>query len=178
MRIHPVTATDLPELADELGELLACTVAAGASLGFLAPLDPARAAAWWLGTVPELADGWLRMWVARDAGRLLGTVQVQRGRMANGAHRGEVRKLMVHPDGRGRGVGRALLAHAEDEARRSGARLLVLDTETGSPAERLYRGAGWTEAGVVPDYAADPRGELRPTTIFYKRLGPTPDAAR
>jgi GNAT superfamily N-acetyltransferase len=176
-----VTATDLPGLADELGELLACTVAAGASLGFLAPLDPAHAAAWWLGNAPELAEGWLRMWVARDGGddtgRLLGTVQVQRGRMANGAHRGEVRKLMVHPAGRGRGVGRALLAHVEDEARRSGARLLVLDTETGSPAERLYRGAGWTEAGVVPDFATDPHGELRPTTIFYKRLTPTPAGA-
>ncbi|TXS34783.1 N-acetyltransferase, partial [Streptomyces sp. OR43] len=52
-----------------------------------------------------------------------------------------------------------------------GVTLLVLDTESGSPAEWLYRSAGWTECGSVPDYAADPAGVLKPTTFYYKAVG-------
>ncbi|MFD6944576.1 hypothetical protein ACFWC8_16685, partial [Streptomyces roseolus] len=65
---------------------------------------------------------------------------------------------------------RRLLAAAEAHAAATGLTLLVLDTQTGSPAERLYRGAGWTAAGTVPEYAADPAGVLRPTTLYYKLL--------
>ncbi|MFD5512581.1 hypothetical protein ACFWIB_33120 [Streptomyces sp. NPDC127051] len=46
--------------------------------------------------------------------------------------------------------------------------LLVLDTETESGAERVHRSAGWTEAGTIPDHAADPAGRLHPTTLFCK----------
>jgi GNAT superfamily N-acetyltransferase len=68
------------------------------------------------------------------------------------------------------GLGRALLRVAEQAAAEAGAGLLLLDTQTGSAAEGLYRGTGWTEVGVVPDYAADPAGTLQPTTFFYKRI--------
>ncbi len=54
-----------------------------------------------------------------------------------------------------------------------GITLLHLDTETGSPAEYLYRTSGWTAVGAIPDYAANPGGALRPTTIYYKRLAAT-----
>ncbi len=77
---------------------------------------------------------------------------------------------MVHRDARGRGVGRGLLAAAEAAAVEAGITLLHLDTETDSPAEHLYRTAGWTRAGIIPDYALDPYGELRPTTLYYKRV--------
>jgi ribosomal protein S18 acetylase RimI-like enzyme len=80
-------------------------------------------------------------------------------------------KLMVHRAARGRGLGRTLLETAETAAVEAGVTLLHLDTETDSPAERLYGSAGWTRAGVIPDYAADPGGVLRPTTLYYKRLG-------
>lgn len=53
----------------------------------------------------------------------------------------------------------------------TGITLLHLDTGTGSPAEHLYRSAGWTRAGTIPDYALSPAGELRSTTLYYKRLG-------
>ncbi|MDV9196106.1 GNAT family N-acetyltransferase, partial [Streptomyces sp. Wh19] len=86
-------------------------------------------------------------------------------------HRAEVAKLMVRPSARGRGVGRSLLDAAERSAAGAGVTLLVLDTESGSPAERLYRSAGWTECGSIPDYAGDPAGVLRPTTLYYKAIG-------
>ncbi len=75
---------------------------------------------------------------------------------------------MVHRDARGQGLGRRLLTTAEQAATDAGVTLLHLDTETDSSAERLYDSAGWTRAGVIPDYAASPAGVLRPTTIYFK----------
>lgn len=75
---------------------------------------------------------------------------------------------MVHRSGRG--LGRTFLATAERAAAAAGSTLLHLDTETDSPAERLYAKAGWTRIGTVPDHAADPYGSLRPTMIYFKRL--------
>ncbi|WP_229686897.1 GNAT family N-acetyltransferase [Longimycelium tulufanense] len=101
----------------------------------------------------------------------MGIVQLDLETKPNGRHRGEIAKLMVHRRARGQGLGKALLAHAEREAAALGVSLLVLDTQSGSGAEQLYRAAGWNRVGVIPDYAADPVGELHPTTIFYRSLG-------
>ncbi|WP_327134645.1 GNAT family N-acetyltransferase [Streptomyces sp. NBC_01343] len=157
----------------ELADLLLAVVRGGSSLGFLADLDHDRAAAWWDALVPAVEEGSLALWASRTGdGRLDGTVSWYRESKPNGRHRAELRKLMVHPRARGRGTARALLAEAELAAARAGVLLLVLDTETGSGAERLYRSAGWTEAGTIPDYAADPAGRLHPTTLFYKHPRP------
>lgn len=170
--IDRLSATGLLAARHALADLVCDAVEGGSSIGFLAPLDPGEAAAWWEGLAPEAADGRVAVWAARDGGgRILGTVQLRRGGMPNGRHRAEIAKLVVHRDARGRGLGRALLATAEREAAASGISLLVLDTQTGSPAERLYRSAGWTESGTIPDYAADTAGVLRPTTVFHKKLG-------
>lgn len=158
-------------LAPELADLLVDTVDGGASVGFLAPLDPAEAAGWWRERAEAVAAGRLLLWVAYDDGRAVGTVSLALPDKPNSRHRAEVVKLMVHRRARGRGLGRALLATAEAAATAAGITLLHLDTETGSPAETLYRSAGWTRAGTIPDYAASPEGVLRPTTLYYKRLG-------
>ncbi|MEU4464734.1 GNAT family N-acetyltransferase [Streptomyces sp. NPDC024017] len=157
----------------ELAELLAETVNGGASVGFLAPLGRAEALAWWEGRAADVAAGRLVVWAAYDGDRVLGTVSLAFPDKANSRHRAELVKLMVHPDARGRGLGRRLLATAEDAAAAAGVTLLHLDTETGSPAEHLYRSAGWTPVGAIPDYAADPGGVLRPTTIYYKHVPAT-----
>ncbi|MER7765356.1 GNAT family N-acetyltransferase [Kitasatospora sp. NPDC096140] len=171
--IGPVTAEELPGVAEELAALLVDTVHAGASLGFLAPLDHREALAWWRALGPDVADGRLLLWTVRAGadGRLAGTVQLRPAAPANGRHRGEVAKLMVHPADRGHRLAGRLLAALEQRAHGLGLRLLVLDTETGSPAERMYAAAGWTRVGSVPDYATDPSGVLHPTTVFFKALG-------
>lgn len=46
----------------------------------------------------------------------------------------------------------------------------MLDTETGSPAEELYRKLGYTELGTIPKYGISPTGELKDGTFFYKQL--------
>ncbi|MFF9852140.1 GNAT family N-acetyltransferase [Streptomyces litmocidini] len=156
---------------DGLAALLVDAVDGGASVGFLAPLDAAEAASWWSGVAEEAARGVRDVWAAHAPdGRLTGVITLVRAGAANGRHRGEVARLLVHGSARGRGLGQRLLATAEAHAAATGLTLLVLDTQTGSPAERLYRGAGWSVAGTIPDYAADPAGTLRPTTLYYKRL--------
>ena len=37
---------------------------------------------------------------------------------------------------------------------------------------KLYTELGWTRVGEIPGYAGMPDGALRPTTIFYRELGP------
>ncbi|MEV6953081.1 GNAT family N-acetyltransferase [Streptomyces sp. NPDC051183] len=168
--ITPLDAAALTAHRDELAELLLAVVDGGSSLGFLAGLDHAGAAAWWDSLLPAVEDGSLALWVSRTGGdgRIDGTVSWYRESKPNGRHRAELRKLMVHPAARGRGTARALLAEAERAAALAGVVLLFLDTETGSGAEHVYRSAGWTEVGTIPDYATDPAGRLHPTTLFYK----------
>ncbi|MEV0171671.1 GNAT family N-acetyltransferase [Streptomyces sp. NPDC050803] len=168
-----VTRLDTEQLLDrveELAGLLVDTVDGGASVGFLAPLDLAEAAAWWKERATAAAAGQLAVWAALDGDRLVGTVSLAFPDKPNSGHRAELVKLMVHRDARGRGLGRTLLTTAEEAARAARITLLHLDTETDSPAEHLYGSAGWTRVGVIPDYAADPGGVLRGTTLYYKRL--------
>ncbi|MFJ8660769.1 GNAT family N-acetyltransferase [Streptomyces sp. NPDC093795] len=158
--------------ATGLAALLVDAVDGGASVGFLAPLETTEAAAWWTGVAEEAGEGLRDVWAAHGPdGGLTGVVTLVRSGAANGRHRGEIARLLVHRSARGRGLGHRLLATAEAHAIATGLSLLVLDTQTDSPAERLYRGAGWTAAGTIPDFAADPAGTLRSTTLYYKRLG-------
>jgi len=153
-----------PGEAEALGALLAAVVAEGASVGFLPPLAPERAAGYWQRVAGS--DG--ALYVAEIGGELAGTVQLQWAESENGAHRAEVCKLLVGTRFRRRGVGRALLAHAEAEAWRMGKTLLVLDTRAGDPSNDLYRAAGWTEAGRIPGWARSADGTLAPTVFWFK----------
>ncbi|MFG3140324.1 GNAT family N-acetyltransferase [Streptomyces sp. NPDC048211] len=175
--IVPVTGPELVTYADELAALLVETVGEGASVGFLAPLDRHAAACWWRERAASVDAGHHQVWIARDGERIAGTIGLVRAPLPNARHRAEVAKLIVRPSARGRGLGRALLEAVERSAARAGVTLLILDTESASPAERLYRSAGWTECGSVPDYATDPSGVLKPTTFYYKAVGRDVSAA-
>ncbi|MFR9722181.1 N-acetyltransferase family protein [Streptomyces sp. MS19] len=170
-RIVRPAARDFAAAVPGLADLFADVVADGASLGFVAPFGRAAAEAWWTEQGAAVVDGGLTIWTAEEDGRIVGTVSLARNPKPNGRHRAEIVKLMVHPDARGRGLARALLARAEQAAADEGFGLLLLDTETGSPAERLYLSAGWIRYGVVPAYAADPAGALKDCSFFYRTLG-------
>ncbi|PTU65661.1 GNAT family N-acetyltransferase [Chromobacterium sp. Panama] len=152
-----------------LSALLADCVTGGASVGFLAPLPEAEAAAYWA-QVDALLGAGLQLWLAEEGEELLGCVQLAPCQRGNGRHRAEVQKLLVHSARRGRGVARQLMAALEDHAHKQGIRLLVLDTEAGSGAEDVYRKLGWSKSGEIPDYAARPDGRLHPTAYYFKRL--------
>lgn len=153
-----------------LAGLLVDAVDDGASLGFCRPFDHAAAAAWWRAQQAEVASGAVTFWSAEGPEGVAGTVGLARSPMPNGRHRATVVKLIVHRKARGQGLARRLLATAEREAAERGVTLLVLDTQSGSPAEQLYRATGWIPYGVVPDYAVEPSGTLRDCSFFYKRI--------
>ena len=90
--------------------------------------------------------------------------------MGNQPHRADVAKMQVHRSVRRNGVGAALMRAAEAAAREAGKTLLVLDTVTGSDAERLYTRLGWQRVGEIPGYALWPEGGLCSTTVFYRDL--------
>ena len=137
------------------------------------PYGPEDARAFWQAKVlPAVADGTLALWVARQDGRVAGSVQLDCDTPPNQPHRAEVRKLPVHPDFRRRGIARALLREAEALAVRRGRSLITLDTRTGDSAEPLYASMGYRTVGVIPGFSRDPRdaGRLDGTTIMYKPL--------
>ena len=157
--------------APRLAELLIATVAEGAAVTFLAPLACDVALAFWRRVVADVGAGHRRLLVAREAGRILGTVQLALATPPNQPHRAEVVKLLVDPAARRRGLGRALMLAVEAEARSVGRRLLTLDTRRGDAGEALYRALGWVEAGFIPDYALNSDGTPHAATFFWKSLG-------
>jgi GNAT superfamily N-acetyltransferase len=168
--IERLTPDGFEAAVPALAGLLVDSVAGGASVGFLAGFDATAAAAWWQNRAAAVADGNLVVWTAGDPGGVIGTISLAYPEKPNARHRAEIVKLAVHRSARGRGVGRRLLATAEWEAARAGVTLLLLDTETGSAAERLYESAGWLRYGIVPGYAAGPSGDLQDCSFFYKGI--------
>jgi putative acetyltransferase len=70
---------------------------------------------------------------------------------------GEVKRMYVRPDQRGRGVGKRVLAEIESVVRGAGLPLLRLETGIRNiEALALYRRAGFVECGPFGDYAPDP----------------------
>jgi acetyltransferase len=157
-------------LLPQLAALLQDAVHHGSSVGFLPPLAPETAEAYWLETLSEVGQGKRILLVAGAGGEVKGSVQLALATKQNGLHRAEVQKLLVHTRFRNRGVARALMAAAEDAARAAGRTLLVLDTEQGSAAERLYERCGYARSGVIPQYALGADGSPITTVVFYKLL--------
>ena len=167
-----VDLLEAPTEADvrELAALLVDCVDGGASVNFLAPMPLEDALAWWRTT---LAQPHACTWVARDAdGRVVGCVRLVLPQQPNGRHRAEVSKMLVATTARRTGCAAALLAELESWALERGRHRLVLDTETGSPAETVYERLGWSRVGVIPDYALTASGELCGSTFFTRSLRP------
>ena len=169
--VEPVDAAGVRAEAGALVALLQNVVDDGASVGFLPPLGAEEADRYWESVAGAVADGSRLLWVARLPGPgLVGTVQLDLEKRANGNHRAELAKLMVHTGARRRGIGRALMLAAEAEARRQGRTTLCLDTRLGDPSEILYRSLGWQFVGSIPRYARSAGGALDANAIYYRLI--------
>lgn len=91
--------------------------------------------------------------VARDStGQALGC-----GAIVLCAEFGEVKRLYVHPRGRGQGVARKILALLESRALASDCNLFTLETGPYQhEALALYTSAGYERRGPFADYTNDP----------------------
>jgi GNAT superfamily N-acetyltransferase len=161
-----VSETELVQLADVLVDC----VEGGASVSFMSPFSREQALAFFHKVAGSLASGDIVLVAAKLDGKIVGTVQLGLNTPPNQPHRADIMKLLVHRSARGYGVGAALMARVEQEARQRGRWLLVLDTVPGENGHRLYLRGGWTQTGLVPDYAMFPDGRLCDTAIMWKRL--------
>jgi GNAT superfamily N-acetyltransferase len=101
----------------------------------------------------EVADGRGAFLVASRAGKPVGCGAVRRieGRT------GEIKRMYVRLEERGRGLGRALLAALEAEAQALGITRLVLETGVRNPeALALYEQAGFSPIAPFGEYVDSP----------------------
>ena len=169
--IHRATPEQAAAAVDELAQVLMDCVQGGASVSFMWPLPLHKAQAFWRTVAEGVARQERVLLLARDRdGTVVGTVQLLLAMPDNQPHRADVAKMLVHRSARRQGVAAQLLAAVEAAARSERRSVLVLDTVTGSDAERLYARLGWQVVGSVPNYALMPDGALCATTYFHKQL--------
>jgi GNAT superfamily N-acetyltransferase len=168
IRVRRVAGPSEADLAGLTDVLIDC-VEGGASVSFMLPLSESKARTFWREVLESCARGERALWVAEEAGAMLGTVQLVLDLPENQPHRGEIAKMLVTRPARRRGVGAALLVAAESHARSIGRTLLVLDTAN-ADAERLYEAHGWQRCGRIPGFALMPDGQPCATTIYFKSL--------
>ena len=101
----------------------------------------------------ELARPNVRFAVARDAaGTAIGC-----GAVVLGAGRGELKRMFVTPECRGRGIARELLTFLERSAAAAGCLELMLETGVHqAEALALYADAGYATCGPFGGYTEDP----------------------
>lgn len=170
VEIKRLTSEDGLQYLPELAEVLFDCVQGGASVSFMASLSRPDAISFYENVLEGVHRGDRILLAAFLNSRVVGTVQILLATPPNQPHRADVAKLLVLRAARGQGVAARLMEHAENASRLAGKTLLVLDTVTGDPAERLYVRLGWIKAGVIPNYALYPDGRFCDTTIFWKQL--------
>ncbi len=148
--IRALDAAEVQARVGELSAILVDAVANGASVNFMAGFSAEAGRGFWRSHIPGLANGEKRLFVGDDGARLVATVMLTFASQPNAPHRAEIGKMLVLSSARRQGLGRRLLMTAETAAREAGRTLLMLDTETGSAGDKLYRSCGWTAIGRVP----------------------------
>ena len=170
MEIKQLTAAEIDALLPGLTDLLIDAVDGGASVSYLSPVSPEEARRFWHNCAAEVRDGSRIVLAALADGQVVGCVHVSPAGQPNGHHRAEVQKLLVHSAWRRQGIASRLMAAAEAATTAHGRWLLVLDTQEGSDAERLYERLGYARAGVIPHFAQSSAGDYLGTVLFYKQL--------
>lgn len=171
IRIDVLGADDAARHVPGLAAVLADCVANGASVSFMKPFGQADAEAFFRRVARQVGAGETVLVAAFLGDRILGTAQLGLDMPPNQPHRAEVRKMLVHPDGRRQGIAASMLRRLEDEALARGRTLLVLDTASDT-ARRVYERAGWSRCGHIHDFALWPDGGLCDTTFYMKDLNP------
>lgn len=170
MEIKSLTPDEAKELVPQLTELIRDGVNNGAAMGFLAPLSVEEAEGYWLEVVEALKSSNRILLVALENGQVIGSTQLDLASKANGLHRAEVMKVMVHTRHRRKGIGMVLMQEVEKKGREHNRTTLVLDTREGDVAEDLYLKAGFIRSGIIPNFARSSDGSLHGTIVMYKLL--------
>lgn len=163
----PTAAT--PDLYATVHRIISAVVELGGAVGWLHVPDENETAAW--------LDEQLALARAGD-----GAVVIVDGEALGVWNRytapvirqnAEIRKVMVHPDARGRGLGKAVTEALTEHATNAGIEVLVLDARGNNhAAHALYERLGWERCGTIPDFIAV--GNERWDRILFARRVNTP----
>ncbi|TMP23347.1 N-acetyltransferase [Pseudoalteromonas rubra] len=170
LTIEPLAQLTMEQQQALAWQLQAC-VAQGASLGFYQPLSDADVTDYWSQVNIELAEKKRLLLGAYVNQLLVASVQLVPCQKQNGRHRGEVEKLLVHPDYQRQGIAQTLMQGLEIYASQLGIKLLVLDTQSGDKSEQFYQAVGFSKSGEIPHFVSDQQGALYATSYYYKLLG-------
>lgn len=157
------------EVRKSLIDLLKDSVTNNYSVGFMQDSTEADYEKFWLHEIAT-CDSKNGIFLAIKGEKVLGSVIITREQRANGGHRAELRKLLVHSDSQKMGIGTALEKSATKYAREIGLKLLYLDSATNFLIDGVYEKWGWQKSGEIPYFAKNPDGSLVSTWFFYKLL--------
>ena len=157
------------EVRKSLVNLIKDSVANNYSVGFMQDSTEADFEKFWLDEIAK-CDSQNAIFLALVGDEVLGSVIVTRELRANGRHRAEFRKLLVHSKAQKMGIGTALEKLATKFAKDIGLKLLYLDSATSYLIDGVYEKWGWTKSGEIPNFAKNPDGSLVSTWFFYKIL--------
>ena len=171
IQIRVLNNSTLAENIPGLAEILMVCVRDGASIGFMSEMPLIEAMEFWRRVNDRSDAAELVVLGAFVDDELAGTVQLIFSAQPNQPHKANVAKLLVSPKFRRLGIARQLMTAIEDLALEFDRDMLVLDTLSGTSAESLYLGLGWTKVGEIPRFAFVPEGgEPLPTSVFFKDL--------
>lgn len=132
-------------------ELVQSVAATGGAVGWLVVPTADEVDEW----LASLAQDGVRLAVVTDAGRVWGSGYWRRLDGVVLRQMAEIRKVMTHPDGRGRGVAREVIKALVADATSAGVELLTLECRGNNHgAQRLYVGMGFQVTGRRPDAIA------------------------
>jgi ribosomal protein S18 acetylase RimI-like enzyme len=165
MLIRPATSDD----DAALWAVLEPTIRAGET--FALPRDMARDAALAFWAAPGGGgDGDGDVFVADDAGAIVGSYFVRPNQRGGGAHVANA-GYATHAAHTGRGVARAMCAHSIEHARARGFRAMQYNivVSTNERAVRLWQAMGFAIVGRLPGAFAHPsRGDVDAFVMFQK----------
>ena len=125
-------------------EIVAPVLAAGETYAISRDLDLEGARAYWFGPTHEV-------FVAEEAGSLLGTYYLMANQGGGGAHVANC-GYMVARSAQGKGVARAMCEHSMDRARQRGFRAMQFNhvVSTNTRAVALWQSLGFEIVGTLP----------------------------
>ncbi len=165
----PAAATD--ELFAGVHTLVEAVVGSGGSVGWVDVPAEFDNRFWFDGLMATVKAHKCRVCVVSLDDRVVGFGFWERFSYLVLSRNATVRKVMTHPDLRGRGVGRTLMQALIDDAAAAGVENLVLDVRGNNHAAMsLYEAMGFEVTGRRPSFIAD--GDDRyDSVLYFRRLG-------
>ena len=160
LTIRPATGAD----DDAIWAILEPTFRAGETYPIPRDIGRADALAYWQSPGHTV-------FVAEDAGQVVGTYYLRANNRGGGAHVGNC-GYIVAPAAMGRGVARAMCEHSLGQARKRGFRAMQFNFVIASNerAVRLWQACGFTIVGRLPAAFAHPRLGLVDALVMMRAL--------